>query len=118
MRFGGTLASTRTNADGSPQVDSGSSSTASNTFSALPSHAGASQPGSNVFPKRGFTPPLERPALPPSPPPLAPPPPVLELQPPPTPVPPPADATPPQAAPPPEPQAASASIEQGVRSAE
>jgi hypothetical protein len=112
LRFGGGLASTRTSADGPSSLEDSGSLGTSNTFSAVPSNPGSPH-AANVFPKRGFTPPLERPDPPP---PAAPPQPVLEVQPQPVaaPVPPPADAPPPQA----EPQTASASIEQGVRNAD
>lgn len=112
LRFGGGFASTRTSADGSPSSEDSGSLTTSNTFSAVPSNQGSSH-AANGFPKRGFTPPLERPE--PPPPPAPPPQPVLDTQPQAVaaPVPAPAEA-PPQA----EPQTASASIEQGVRNAD
>lgn len=79
----------------------GSGSGNTTSLSTLPSSPAGASRASSLFPKRGFTPPLERPAAPPPPPPTVQQP-MLDV-PPPVPVP----VTPPQA-PPPEPQAAAA----------
>lgn len=111
------LASTQSGTDSSNRFSASDSGSTSATFSSLPSNQGASRSADNMFPKRGFTPPLERPAAPPAPPPMVPQQPALEM--PPlqaaVPVPPPADAPP--APPPPaqDPQAAAALMEQGIR---
>ncbi|RYZ02644.1 MAG: hypothetical protein EOO73_30765 [Myxococcales bacterium] len=121
FRLEGGLASIQSGADGSSRLSNSDSSSTSTTFSSLPSNQGASRSAANLFPKRGFTPPLERPDPPPAPPPVVPPQPTLEVAPPPVvPVVPPQEAQPPQAPPPQapsDPQAAAALAEQGLRNA-
>lgn len=115
FRLDGSLASARSGSESASGFsDSGSSSSKSAAFSSLPSHQGAARSAANVFPKRGFTPPLERPEPPPPPPPVVAQQPVLDVQPPVPAVqvpPPPDQAAQPQA----DPQSASASAEQAVR---
>lgn len=113
LRFGGALA--RTQSPPTPQNDWSGDTT--NTASATPGPGVRSEPSlvtqnaDGSFPKRGFTPPLERPQMPVAPPQQQPPQQQPQLNvPPPVPAPPPA-AEPPPPAPQPElmPQAAPAS---------
>jgi hypothetical protein len=109
FRFDSSLASTQTSPDAEGRFANSGSSSTSASFSSLESTQGAARAATNLFPKRGFTPPLERPEQPPAPPPVIPAQPVLDLQqqva---VPVPPPAEAPMPQAQPPAsDPQSAS-----------
>lgn len=103
------LASTQTSPDPEGRFSNSGSSSTPARFSSLESSQVAARAAANLFPKRGFTPPLERPDPPPAPPPVVPAQPVLDQQqqva---VPVPPPAEAPLPQATPPlPDPQSAS-----------
>jgi hypothetical protein len=112
LRFGSALA--RTQAQSGAQAPNDWSGDTTNTASATPSPGVRSlqpslvaQNADGAFPKRGFTPPLERAEPPPAPPPpqLTPAQQQPQLNvPPPVPVPPPAAEPPPPAAPPPQPE--------------
>lgn len=98
----------RTQAAPTPQSDWSSDTT--NTASSTPrlsEHTSTRNGDVSAFPKRGFSPPLERPEPPPAPPPAAPPPippqPQLNIAPP-TPAPPPPPVEQPPAAPPAPPE--------------
>lgn len=83
FRLDGNLASAQLGADSSRRFsNSDTTGSTSTTFSSLPSNQGASRSAANLFPKRGFTPPLERPEPPPAPPPVVPQQPALEVAPP------------------------------------
>jgi hypothetical protein len=112
----GSLASARTFADGPSRFSSADG--ADQTSTAHSPAQGAARAAMGGFPKRGFTPPLERPEPPPPPPTVLPQQPMLQVAPPPEAVQvPQPEAQPPQAPPPqPQPDPQAALIEQGVRS--
>lgn len=98
------FASTQSLSQSADDRSASASNNGPSSFSTLPSHQGVARAAVNLFPKRGFSPPLERPE-PPAPPPAAvPPQPALDpaaLQ---APPPPAAPEAPAMAAPPPAPE--------------